>query len=99
MKKSLNVLSKIVWKIFLSVFTCLKMHWNPKNDQVFVEKIKSPLKYCLAATGTAFSPKFILDAKVQNSIFLKISYSGVFCNWVALNVNLKSEWDISNFQY
>ena len=61
-------------------------------------KVKSLYKYCAAATGTAFSPKFILDAKVQNSVFWKISYSGIFCNWVALNINLKSEWDFSNIK-
>ena len=39
-------------------------------------KVKSFLKYCPAVTGAAYSPKFILDAKVQNSVFRKISYSG-----------------------
>ena len=32
-------------------------------------KVKSLLKYCLAGTRTAFSPKLILDAKVQNIVF------------------------------
>ena len=41
-------------------------------------KVKSLYKYCAAATGTAFSPKSILDAKVQNSVFLKISYRRIF---------------------
>ena len=40
-KKSTNVLSKIVWKIFLLVFTSLKMHWNFKNDQFLAEKSKT----------------------------------------------------------
>ena len=83
-------------KIFHSVFTCLKMHWNPKNDQFLVEKSKILHKYCPAATGTAFSHKFILDTQVVNNIFWKISYSGTICNWVALNINLKNEWDFSN---
>ena len=78
-------------KISLSVFTCLIMHWNRRNDQFLVDK-KSFLKPSPAATGTAFSPKFILDAKVQNNAFWKISYSGTFCNWVALNINLKCKW-------
>ena len=83
-------------KIFLSVFTCLKMHWSPKNDQFLVEKSKTLHKYCLAATGTVFSPKVILEAQVKNIIFWKISCSGIFCNWIALNINLKSEWGFSN---
>ena len=40
--------------------------------------MKSLHKYCPATTGTAFSPKFILDAKGQNSAFWKISYVGIF---------------------
>ena len=31
------------------------------------EKVKTLDNYCPAATGTAFSPKFVIDAKVQNS--------------------------------
>ena len=41
------------------------------------KKVKSLQKYCPAATGIEFSPKFILDAKVQNSVLWKISYSGI----------------------
>ena len=59
------------------------------------KKVKPLHKYCPAAAGTAFSRKFILDAKVQDSIFSKISYSGLFCNCVNLNINLKSEWVFS----
>ena len=33
------------------------------------KKEKSLHKYCPAATRPAFSPKFILEVKVQNSIF------------------------------
>ena len=83
-------------KNFLLVFICLKMSWNPKNYQFLVEKSKSLHKYCPVATGTALSPKFRLDTKLQNSVFWKISYSDFFCNWVALNINLKSKWDFSN---
>ena len=81
-------------KIFLLVFICLKMHWNPKNDQFLVEKIKSLHRYCPVATETTFSPKFILDAKVPNSKIYHIQV--FFCNWVALNINLKSEWALLN---
>ena len=81
-------------KIFLSVFTSLEMHLNLKNDHFLVEKVKSLHKYWPAATGIVFSPKFILEAKGQNSIFGKISSSGIFCHCVALNINLKSEWEL-----
>ena len=54
-------------------------------------KVKSLLKYFPAVNGIAFSPKFILDSKVENKDFWKISYSGTFCNGLALNINLKSE--------
>ena len=53
-------------------------------------KIKSLRKYCPAATGTAFSPKFILDAEVQNSVFWNIANSG------CVKINLKSDWACSN---
>ena len=33
------------------------------------KKVNSLHKYCAAAIGTAFSPNFILDAKVQNNDF------------------------------
>ena len=33
---------------------------------------------------------------MKNSVFWKRSYSGIFSNWVALNINFKSEWDFSN---
>ena len=32
-------------------------------------KVKSLHKYCPGATRTGFSPKFIVDAKVKNSVF------------------------------
>ena len=31
------------------------------------EKVKALDNYCPAATGKAFSPKFVIDAKVQSS--------------------------------
>ena len=42
------------------------MHLNSKNDQFLVEKVKNLHKYCPAAIGAAFSPKFLLDTKAQN---------------------------------
>ena len=54
-------------------------------------KVKSLLKYCPAVNGITFSPKFIFDSKVENKDFWKISYSGTFCNGLALDINLKSE--------
>ena len=75
------------------VFTSLRMPWNPDNHRFFKEKIKYLHNYCPAATGTTSTPKFIFDAKVKNRVFWKVSYLGVFWNWFALNINLKSEWD------
>ena len=40
-------------------------------------KKKSLHKYCPAAIGTALSPNFVFDAKVQNSAFLNVSFLGV----------------------
>ena len=62
------------------------------------KKVRSVHGYCPVATGTAFSTKFILDAKMKNSVFWKISCADTFSNWVALNINLKSEWDFSNIR-
>ena len=42
------------------------------------EKVKFLHKYCPAATGTAFSPKFILDATVQKQCFYKKNHLEVF---------------------
>ena len=53
-------------------------------------------KHCPVATGTACGLEFIVDAKAQSSVFWKISYSGIFSNWVALKINFKNEWVFSN---
>ena len=78
------------------VFTSLKRPWNPKNDQLLEGKRKISSGILLCCNRTAFSLKFLLDAKVQNSAFRKISHSGIFCNWVASNINLKSQCDFPN---
>ena len=58
-------------KIFLLTFTSLKSHGNLKNDQFLVETSKTSSEILSAAIATAFSTKFVLDAKVQKSAFLK----------------------------
>ena len=96
MKKSPNIVSKIVLKIslhFLLLWKCLD---TLEIISFQKKKVKYLHKYCPPAPGTAFSPKFILDTKVKNNVFWKISYLGIFCNSVALNINLKSEWVFSN---
>ena len=35
-----TLFTQTVLKVFLLVFTSLKMHWNPKNDQVLGGKNK-----------------------------------------------------------
>ena len=72
------------------------MPWNPKNDQLLKKQGKSLHEYCAVATGTSVSCKFILEAKVYDNVFRKISYLGVFCNWIAWNINLKRKSDFSN---
>ena len=47
----------------------LKNALNPKMISFQQKKVKLIHKYCTSANGTAFSPKFILDIKVQNSAF------------------------------
>ena len=54
-------------KIFMLVFTSLKMRWNSKNYHLLVEKVKPHHKYCPGALGTCFSTELLLDAKVQNN--------------------------------
>ena len=46
---------------------------------VLVEKMKPLDKYCPVAIGTAFSFKFVFDAKVQNSTFWNVSNLGLSC--------------------
>ena len=53
-------------------------------------------KYCPAVTGIAFGLEFIVEEEAKTSDFWKISYSGIFSNWVALKINLKNEWNFSN---
>ena len=67
------------------------MHWSWKINSFQWKKVQSLHTYCPAAIRTAFSPKFVLDVKVKNSVFWNISYLGLCCNWVALNINLKGE--------
>ena len=83
-------------KIYLLVFSSLKMHWNSKNDQFLVKKVEPLQIYCPTAIGTAFHPKFVFDAKVHNSAFWNISYLGLCCNWIALSINLKNKWVFRN---
>ena len=59
-------------KIFLLVFTSLKMLKNTNNDQFLVQKSKALNKYYPATIGMIFIPKFVLDAKMQRSCFLQI---------------------------
>ena len=65
------------------------MHWNPKNDQFLVHKSKIFSSTLPAANVTTFGLEFIVDAKAENSVFWKISYSGIFSTWVALKSNMK----------
>ena len=83
-------------KIFLLVFTRLKIHWKPKNDQFLVIKVKSLHQYCPTGTQTASGLEFIVDAKAQNSVFWKISYSAIFNHWVTWKHNLKRKWAFSD---
>ena len=96
MKKSPNISSKIVWKICLYILLIWKCLETLKLISFYKEKVNYLHKYCPPAPGKAFSPKLILGTKVKNSVFWKILYWGIFCNWVALNINLKSEWVFSN---
>ena len=84
-------------KIDNTTFPYQTAMWKKKEEKR-KKKVKSLHRYCPVATGTALSPTFILDAKVKNSIFWKISYSRTFSNWVALHMNLKNEWDFSNIK-
>ena len=55
------------------------------------KKVKPLNKYYPATVGMIFSPKFVFDAKIQRSCFLKYTkYS------VALNINFKSKLIFSN---
>ena len=92
-KKSENILSKIVWKPMFS-FYLFENALNPQRWSVFKRKEGKPLqKYYPAEIGTEFSHKFMLDAKVQNSVFWEILYSRIFCKKKS---RLKGEWDFPN---
>ena len=84
-KKNLQMFCPRLSENFLFRFYFFKND-HSKNDQFLVEKSKSP-----AAIGTTFSPKFAVDAEVQNSSFLNTSYLNLCCNYVAVNINLQSE--------
>ena len=60
-------------------------------------KVKFLDKYCAAATGTAFSAKFIIDVKVQNNVFGKISSSGIFLQVSCLKNEFEEEMGL--FKY
>ena len=59
-----------VLKIFLLLFTALKMHWNSKKWSVFSEENNVLYKYSFAAIWSVCSTKLVLDTKVQNSVGL-----------------------------
>ena len=61
-------------------------------------KVKSLYKYCAAATGTGSSPKFILDAKVENSVFWKISYWGIFLQLSCLQIQFEEQMSLFKYQ-
>ena len=60
-------------------------------------KVKSLYKYCAAASGTALSPKFILDAKVQNSVFLKDILFPYFLEVTCLKIQFEEQMGL--FKY
>ena len=78
-------------KIFLSVFTSLKIHGNSYNEQLLVEKVKPVHEYWPAPIRKVFNIKVVLGTKVQNSAFRNISYFGLCHISVALNINSKSK--------
>lgn len=81
--KGLQIFCSILSENFIFSFLLL---WNSKNDHLVVEKVKSLSKYCRAAFGKASGTKFLVQAKVQNSGFRKIS-NFIFCgSSVALNM-------------
>ena len=59
------------------------------------KKVKRLQKYCPAALGMAFSARFLLRAKKQNSGFWNISNLGL-CLSSFLNMSFKSKWDFWN---
>ena len=66
MKETTDILSKI--ENFFKVFASSRMLVKSKHDQFLVEK-KTLHECCPSAIRTAFSSKYLLDAKVQNCDF------------------------------
>ena len=65
----------------------LNTYGRLKNDQFLVKKKAKILhKQCPAATGTTFSTKFVLGAKVQNSACRNASNLGLCRNPVDVNI-------------
>ena len=61
------------------------MPWNTKNHISFLKKkIKYLNQYSHVGTGTAFTPKFIFDAKMKYSVLLKDIVFRYFFQWVCL---------------
>ena len=80
---------------FLLSLYFFKNTW--KLQKLSLAKKKKPLhKYYPGALRTAFSIKFLLDAKVQNSDFWNISNLGLCGSSVDLNMSFKSKWDFPN---
>ena len=77
---------------FVMIFNSLKMHWNFKNDQFLVEKSKTFHKYCTVQLEQRLVSNLYLTQTVQNITFWNISYLGLCCNWMSLNIKLKSQW-------
>ena len=73
MKKSTNVLSKIGRKFSFKFL--LLWEWIETPKLISSEQVKANLlyKHCPAAVWKAFNIKFMLDDKVQYSVFWNVS--------------------------
>ena len=79
-------------KIFLLVFTSLKMHGDSKKQQCLIEKSKTSYEYCSATVRMAFRIIFILDSTLKCKIvFLKYIKLGFCCNSIATNIKTELE--------
>ena len=65
-------------KIFLLVFTSLKVHCNSKDDQFWQTKVK-PLDKSHPSPIRTFISTLVIDVKVQHSTFLNKSYLDICC--------------------
>ena len=52
--------------------------------------------FCLWSREFMPKSKKVYKYFFQDSVLWKISNSGIFWNWVALNINLKREWEFAN---